>query len=148
MTGYFMGVHIELRMWKFPQYTISSAKLFIIPTNSKFDEAVRYIHDNKSWERCYLLLNVIFPCLKVLLLEYSNHSGVEFFIIIWEWPSSALIKYHLVLVLRKYSQTYHHQPIYWTCLKMKVMKKIHYQMNTLSIQKIYVFFVSKLWIEI
>ena len=59
MAGYFMEMHRYLWMRKTIQDTISSAELIIIPTHTKFTKAVKYIHDNKSWERCYVLLNII-----------------------------------------------------------------------------------------
>ena len=52
MVGYFMGMHRDLRMRKVLQATISSAEFISIPTNTKFTKVVKYIHDNKSWERC------------------------------------------------------------------------------------------------
>ena len=51
MAGYFMGVHRDLWMRKVLQATISSSEFIGIPTNNKFTKAVRYIHENKSWER-------------------------------------------------------------------------------------------------
>ena len=59
MDGYFIGMHRYLRMRKVLQDTISPADFISIPTNTKFTKAVRYIHDNNSWERCYVLLNVL-----------------------------------------------------------------------------------------
>ena len=49
MAGYFMGVHRDLRMRKVFQATIFCAGYISIPNNNKFDKAVRYIYDNKSW---------------------------------------------------------------------------------------------------
>ena len=46
MSGYFMGMHRDLRMWKVLQATISSAEFISIPINTKLAKAVRYIHDN------------------------------------------------------------------------------------------------------
>ena len=77
MAGCFMGIHRDLRMRKVLQATISSAKFVSIPTNTKFTKAVKYIHDNKSWERCYVLLEIIYPCLRVLNLADTNLSGME-----------------------------------------------------------------------
>ena len=71
-----MGMHRDLRIWKILQSTILSAKLISIPTNNKFDKVVRYTRDNKLWERCYVLINNIFPCLIVLCLSDSNHAGM------------------------------------------------------------------------
>ena len=51
MAGYFMGMHRDLRMRKVLQATISSAEFLSIPTTTKFTKSVKYIHDEKSWER-------------------------------------------------------------------------------------------------
>ena len=64
-------------MRKVFQATISSAEFIIIPTNNKFDKSVRYIHDDKSWERCYVLLKILFPCLGVIRLTAINRAGME-----------------------------------------------------------------------
>ena len=77
MAGYFMGMHRDLRMWKFLQATISSAEFLSIPTTPKFTKAVNYIHDDKSWERCYVLLNILLPCFRFLRLADSNLLGME-----------------------------------------------------------------------
>ena len=77
MSGYFMGMHRDLRVRKVLQATILSAEFISIPTNNKFTKAVSYIHDNKSWERCYVLLNIIFPCLIVFRLVDRNISVME-----------------------------------------------------------------------
>ena len=64
MAGYFMGMHRELRMRTVLKATISSAEFIIIPTNTKLTRAVNYICDNKSWERCYVLLKIFFLALE------------------------------------------------------------------------------------
>ena len=61
MDRYFMGMHRDLRMRKVLQATIPSVKSISIPTNTKSTKAVKYIHDNKSWESYYVLLNILFP---------------------------------------------------------------------------------------
>ena len=63
MAVYFMGMHRDLRIRKVLQATIPSAEFISIPTNTKFPQAVKYIHANKSWGRCYILLKIIFTCL-------------------------------------------------------------------------------------
>ena len=77
MAGYFMGMHKDLRMQKVLQATISSAEFLSIPTTAKFTKAVKYIHDEKSWERCYVSLKILHPCLRVLRLADSNRAGME-----------------------------------------------------------------------
>ena len=72
-----MGMHRDLRMRKVLQATISSSEFISIPTNTKFTKSVRYIHDNKSWERCYILLKILFSSLGVLCLADSNISVME-----------------------------------------------------------------------
>ena len=76
MAGYFMGMHRDLRMQKVLQAAIS-AELLSIPTTTKFTKAVKYIHYDKSWERCYVLLQILYTCLRVLRLEDSNLTGME-----------------------------------------------------------------------
>ena len=77
IAGYFMGVHIDLRMRKVLQVTISSAEFLSIPNTTKFTKAIKYIHADKLWERCYVLLKILFPCLRVVFLEDSNLAGME-----------------------------------------------------------------------
>ena len=47
MAGYFKVMHGDLRMRKVLQATKLSAEFISIPTNKKFDKAVRYINDKK-----------------------------------------------------------------------------------------------------
>ena len=77
MAGSFMGMHRDLRTQKVIQATISSTEFISITTNKQFIKAVKYIHDNNSWERCYVLLKIILPCLRVLRLADSNLSGMD-----------------------------------------------------------------------
>ena len=72
-----MGMHRDLRMRKVLQATISSAEFLIIPTTAKFTKAVKYIHDENSLERCYVLLKILHPCLRVLRLADSNLAGMD-----------------------------------------------------------------------
>ena len=69
-----MGMQRYLRMRKVLQYTIPYSEFIGIPANNKFYKVVKYIRDNKSWERCYVLLNIIIPCLRVLFLADINHT--------------------------------------------------------------------------
>ena len=77
MAGYFMGMHRDLRMRKVFQATISSAEFLSIPTTTKFTKAVKYMHDDKSWERCYIILKILFPYFRVLCLADSNLAGMD-----------------------------------------------------------------------
>ena len=77
MAGYFMGMHIDLRMQKVLQATIYSAEFIDIPTNKKFTKSVRYINDKNSWERFYVLLKIISPCLRVICLVDINLAGMD-----------------------------------------------------------------------
>ena len=71
MAGYFMRMHRDLRMPKVIQSNILSAEFISIFTNIKFTTTVRYINDNKSWERCYVIHKILFPCIRVLRLADS-----------------------------------------------------------------------------
>ena len=52
MAGNFMGMHRDLRTKKYLKAIILSAELIGIPNDNKFNKAVRYINNNKSWEKC------------------------------------------------------------------------------------------------
>ena len=77
MVGYFIGIHIDLRMIKIILATVSSAEFNTMTLNSKLSKVVSYIQDNKAWERIYVLLKIIFPCLLTLCLADSNRSGMD-----------------------------------------------------------------------
>ena len=57
--------------------TVSLAEFNTMALNSKISKAVSYIQDKKAWERIYVLLKIIFPCLWVLRLVDSNKSGMD-----------------------------------------------------------------------
>ena len=57
--------------------TVYSAEFNTLALNSKLSKVVSYIQDNKAWERTYVLLKILFPCLRVLRLVDSNKSGIE-----------------------------------------------------------------------
>ena len=58
MAGCFTGMHRDLQIRKFLQATVSSAEFISTPTNTKFTKEFNYIHDNKSWERCCVILRL------------------------------------------------------------------------------------------
>ena len=74
MAGYFIGMNRYLRVRKVLQDNISSTEFLSISTTTKFTKAVKYIHDDKSWESCHVLIMIIFPYLRVLCLADSNHE--------------------------------------------------------------------------
>ena len=49
MTGYFIGMHRDLRMRKALLATVSSAEFSTITLNSKLSKVVSYIEDKKNW---------------------------------------------------------------------------------------------------
>ena len=126
MAVYSMGIHRDLQMRKVLQATIKSAEFISIPTNTKFTKAVKYIHGNKSQERCYVLLNILFSCLRVLSLADSNLVGIDKVYYYPRMIKQCIEKKNQILIIREFYLTYHHQPIYGTCLMKKVMKKSQY----------------------
>ena len=128
-------------MQKILQATMSSAELLSIPNTTKFTKAVKYIPDDKLWEMCYVLLKIIFPCLRVLCLAGSNISGMDN-VYYYYRNTNQCIQKNLILTIREFFLTYCHQPIYGTCLMTKVMKKSQYQMILLCIMKIFFFITS------
>ena len=136
-----MGMHRDLRMRKVLQATISSAEFLSIPTTTKFTKAVKYIHDEKSWERCYLLLNFLFPCLRVLRLADSNLAVMDKVYYYSRMTKQCIEKTKLDLDYQRVSLKYHHMPIYGTCPMTKVMKmskQYQHQRIQFCILKIYV----------
>ena len=77
MARYFMGMHIDLRMRRVLQPTILFAEFNIITKNLQIHQTVRYIHDNKSWERCYVLIETSPPCMRVIRFTYIKHTGMD-----------------------------------------------------------------------
>ena len=71
-----MGTQRDLRMLKVLPPNITSTECIIITATKKFTKGVKYIHDNKSWERCYVFMKILFTCLRVLRLADSNLSGM------------------------------------------------------------------------
>ena len=134
-----MAIQKDLRMRKFIQATISSAEFIGIPTNNFFDKSVRYIHDNKSWERQYVLLEILFPCLRVLCLADSNRAGMDTVYYYSRVTKQCIEKKNQILIIRNSSQSYCHHPIYGTSQMTKVTKTSQYQTIVQRIQTIYVF---------
>ena len=77
MAGYFVGMHRDLRMRKALLATVSSAEFNTMTLNSKLSKVVSYIQDKKPWERIYVLLKIIFTCLRTLQLADSNKAGMD-----------------------------------------------------------------------
>ena len=74
--GYFIVIHRDLRMRKALIATVYSSEFNTMSLNSKLSKVVSYIKDNKSWERIYVLLKILFPLLRVLRLADSNKLGM------------------------------------------------------------------------
>ena len=77
MAGYLIGIHRYLRMRKEFLATVSSYEFNTMALNSKLSKVISYIQDNKAWERIYVLLKIIFPCLCTLCIVDSNKAGME-----------------------------------------------------------------------
>ena len=77
MAGYFIGMHRDFRTRKALLATVSSAEFNTMSLNSKLPKVVSYIQDDKYWERIYLLLKIIYPCLRFLRLADINKAGMD-----------------------------------------------------------------------
>ena len=77
MAGYFIVMHRDLRMRKALLATVSPAEFSTMTLNSKLSKVVSYIQDKKAWEIIYVLLKILFPCLRTLRLADSNKSGMD-----------------------------------------------------------------------
>ena len=77
MAGCFIGMQIYLRTRKVLLATVSYAEFATMALNSKLYKVVSYIQCNKSWERIYVVLKLLFTRLQVLCLAHSTKSGME-----------------------------------------------------------------------
>ena len=77
MAGYLIGIHRYLCTRKALPATFSSAEFNTMSLNPKISKVVLYIQDNKSWDRIYELLKILFPCLRVLRLADISKSGMD-----------------------------------------------------------------------
>ena len=77
MAGYFIGMHRDLRMRKALLATVSSAGFGTMALNSELFKVVSYIQDKKYWERIYVLLKLLSPCVCTLRLADSNKAGMD-----------------------------------------------------------------------
>ena len=102
-----MGMQRDLRMRKVLQATKSCVEFLSIPTTPKSTKAVKYIHDDKSWERCYVLLKIIFPCLRVLCLEDSNLAGMDKVYYYSRMTKQCAEKKNQILIIRGFYPKYH-----------------------------------------
>ena len=68
MAGYLIGMQRYLRMIKSLISLVSSTEFNTMSLNSKLSKVVSYIQDNKYWDRIYVLLKLIPPCIRVLRL--------------------------------------------------------------------------------
>ena len=72
-----IGIHRYLRTRKALLVTVYSDEFNTISLNSKLSKVVSYIQDNKACERIYVLLKILFPCIRVLCLADSNNAGMD-----------------------------------------------------------------------
>ena len=70
-------MHRDLRMRKALLATVSSDEFSTMTLNSKISKVVSYIQDKKAWERIYVLLKILFPCLCTLRIADSNKAGMD-----------------------------------------------------------------------
>ena len=77
VAGCFIVRHRDMRMRKSLLDTVSSAGFNTMSLNSKLSKVVSYIQDNKSWDRIYVTLKLISPCIWALRMAYSKKSGME-----------------------------------------------------------------------
>ena len=77
MAGYLIEMHSYLRIRKALLTTVSSDEFNTVALNSKLSKIVSYIQYKKAWERIYVLLKIVFPCLRTLRLADSNKAGMD-----------------------------------------------------------------------
>ena len=77
MAGYLIGMHRDLRIRKALLATVSSIEFNTMSLNSKISKVVSYTQGKKSWDRIYVILKLLFPCLQVFCLADSNKAGMD-----------------------------------------------------------------------
>ena len=77
MNGCFIGIHRDFRMRKSVLATVSFDEFNTLSMNSKLSKVVSYIQDNKSWERIYVILKRLVPCLRVIRLADNNKAVID-----------------------------------------------------------------------
>ena len=92
MASYFIGMHRDFRMRKSLIATVYSAEFNNMALNSKLSKLVSYIQDKKTWERIYVLLKIIFPCLCTLSLTDSNKAGMDKLFYYYRMTNISIIK--------------------------------------------------------
>ena len=92
MAGYFVGMHRYLRMRKALLTTVSSAEFNTMALNSKLSKVVSYIQDKKAWERIYVLLKILFPCIFVLRLADINKEEMDKVLYYYRMTKISIIK--------------------------------------------------------
>ena len=65
-----------LESFEFSAILLNSAEE-TVALNSKLSKVVSCIQDKKYLERIYVLLGILFPCIRTLHLADSNKSGTE-----------------------------------------------------------------------
>ena len=85
MAGYFIGIHRYLRMRKALLAKVSSDEFNTMALHSKLSKVISYIKDKKAWERIYVLLKILSPCLRVICQQRRNGQGI---LLTWEFRRS------------------------------------------------------------
>ena len=75
MTGYLMRMNRDLRVRKILLVKFSSAEFSSMIINSKFSKVLSYIHNHNAWERCYVLLKILFPCFGFFIWKIVTSKG-------------------------------------------------------------------------
>ena len=70
-------MHRDSRMRKVLVATISSAGFIFMTLNYKLSKIVAYITYDKYWKRCYVILKIMFPFLKVICLTYTDLAVMD-----------------------------------------------------------------------
>ena len=74
MTGYFIGMHRDLRMRKALLATVYSAEFNTMALKSKLSKVVSYVQDKKAWERIYFILKIIFLVFVPFVLHIATKN--------------------------------------------------------------------------
>ena len=75
MAGYLVIMNRDLGVRKVLLAKFSSTEFSSMIINSKFSKVLSYIHNHNAWERCYVLLKILFPCFGFFIWKIVTSKG-------------------------------------------------------------------------
>ena len=119
-----MEIHRDLRIRKVYIATILLSEFSCTSLNYNISKVVTYINDIKYWKGCYVLMKLLFPCIRFNSLYDSNIviiDKVYYYSIIKKYIFRSLV---LLLKTRIIFHYQIHLPIYGIYQNMVILREI------------------------